>query len=125
MATFAERLRTLREQRGETQQDLADLLGVTKHAISGYERGVRRPAGESALEVYELLADHFNVDLAYLIGQTDCVVRLHGEGIDPAGADIMVEVTPEELALIKAYRRLDQYTKRLTRMAARMPEGDL
>lgn len=123
MANFAERLKTLREQRSETQQDIADLIGVTRNAISAYEKGTRRPAGESALEVYELLADHFNVDLAYLIGQTDHIVRLHGEGIDPESADLLLEVTPEELALIKAYRRLDQYEKRLTRMAARM-EGE-
>lgn len=122
MATFAERLKTLREQRGETQQDLADLLGVTKYTISGYERGIRRPAGETALEVYETIADHFNVDLAYLIGQTDYVVRLQGTGIDPDDADLLVEVTPEELALLKAYRRLDQYNKKLTRMAAHVED---
>ena len=121
MANFAERLKTLREQRGETQQDLADLLGVTKNTISGYERGVRRPAGETALEVYEKIADHFNVDLAYLIGQTDHVVRLQGTGIDPDNAEILVEITPEEL--LKAYRRLDQYAKKLTRMAAHV-EGE-
>lgn len=122
MATFADRLKTLREQRGETQQDLADLLNVTKYTISGYERGIRRPAGESALEVYETLADHFNVDLAYLIGQTDYVVRLQGTGIDPDDADMLVEVTPEELSLLKAYRRLDQYNKALTRMAAHVED---
>lgn len=122
MATFAERLKTLREQRGETQTDIADLVGVTKNTISGYERGIRRPAGETALEVYETIADHFNVDMAYLIGQTDHVVRLHGTGIDPEGSDILLEVTPEELALLKAYRRLDQYNKALTRMAAHVED---
>ena len=122
MATFAERLKTLREQRGETQQDLADLIGVTRNAISAYEKGTRRPAGEKALEVYETIADHYNVDLAYLIGQQDHIVRLHGEGIDPEDTDLLLEVTPEELALIKQYRRVDQYAKKLIRMAAHMPE---
>ena len=123
MATFGDRLKMLREQKGETQQMLADMLHVTKYTISGYERGIRRPAGESALDVYETLADHFKVDLAYLIGQTDHVVRLQGTGIDPEDAGILLEVTPEELALLKAYRRLDQYAKKLIRMAARM-EGE-
>lgn len=122
MATFGDRLKMLREQKGETQQMLADMLHVTKYTISGYERGIRRPAGESALEVYETLADHFNVDLAYLIGQTDHVVRLQGTGIDPEDAGILLEVTPEELALLKAYRRLDQYNKALTRMAAHVED---
>ena len=92
------------------------------NAISAYEKGTRRPAGEKALEVYEALADHFNVDLAYLIGQQDHIVRLHGEGIDPDGADLIVEVTPEELALIKQYRLMDQYAKKLIRMAAHMED---
>lgn len=93
MATFGERLKFLRDQKGVTQEDLAELLGVNKQTISGYERGVRRPAGETSLEVYEKLADYFNVDLMYLLGQSDMVVRLCGEGVDPENADILLEVT--------------------------------
>ena len=43
MATFGERLKFLRDQKGVTQEDLAELLGVNKQTISGYERGVRKP----------------------------------------------------------------------------------
>lgn len=126
MANFSERLRTLRKQRGLSQSVIAELLGVNKQTISEWERGSRRPVGTSALEVYEKLADFFNVDMMYLLGQTDVVIRLCGEGEDPEDADVRLEVTPEELALIKAYRRLDEYAKRLTRMAARMEEdGDV
>lgn len=126
VANFSERLRTLRKQRGLSQSVIADLLGVNKQTISEWERGRRRPVGTSALEVYEKLADFFNVDMMYLLGQTDVVIRLCGEGEDPEDADVRLEVTPEELALIKAYRRLDEYAKRLTRMAARMEEdGDV
>ena len=118
MATFGDRLKTLREQSGEAQQDIADLIGVHKQTISDYERGRSHPTGDRSLETYEALADHFNVDLNYLLGRTDIVVRVLGEGSDPDGAEIAVELTPEELQLIKAYRRLDQYAKKLTRMAA-------
>ena len=123
MATFGDRLKALREQRGETQQDIADLIGVTRNAISAYEKGTRRPAGESAIEVYELLADHFNVDLAYLIGQQDYIVRILGTGSDP-DAELLVELTPEEVQLIKQYRRLDAYNKKVMRMMAHMDEED-
>ena len=121
MATFADRLKTLREQRGETQQDLADLIGVTRNAVSAYEKGTRRPAGESAIEVYYTLADHFNVDLEYLTGQRDSVVRILGSGSDP-DTGITVEVTPEELELIRQYRRLDMYNKKIMRMMAHMDD---
>lgn len=122
MASFGERLKFLREQKGVTQEVVADLLGVNKQTISGYERGVRRPAGENSLDVYEKLADYFNVDLMYLLGHSDIVVRLCGEGEDPEDAEILLEVSPEELELVKAYRRLDEYSKKLTRMAARIDE---
>ena len=111
MATFGERLKFLRDQKGVTQEDLAELLGVNKQTISGYERGVRRPAGETSLEVYEKLADYFNVDLMYLLGQSDMVVRLCGEGVDPENADILLEVTPKELEILKAYRLASYDTK--------------
>lgn len=125
MASFGERLKYLRNQKGVSQEVVANLLGVNKQTISGYERGVRRPAGENALDVYEQLADYFNVDMMYLLGHSDIVVRLCGEGEDPENAEVLLEVTPEELALIKSYRRLDEYAKRLVRMAARMgEEGD-
>lgn len=104
MATFGERLRFLRQQKGITQEELAELLGVNKQTISGYERGVRRPAGENSMEVYETLADYFNVDMMYLLGHADMVVRLCGEGSDPEEAEILLEVTPKELELLKAYR---------------------
>lgn len=76
MADFAERLRLLRNQKGISQQELADYLDVNKQTISGYERGVRRPAGENSLEIYEKLADYFNVDTSFLMGLSDMTVTL-------------------------------------------------
>ena len=76
MADFAERLRLLRNQKGISQQELADYLDVNKQTISGYERGVRRPAGENSLEIYEKLADYFNVDTSFLMGLSDVTVTL-------------------------------------------------
>ena len=76
MADFAERLRLLRTQKGISQQELADFLDVNKQTISGYERGVRRPAGENSLEIYEKIADYFNVDTTFLMGLSDVTVTL-------------------------------------------------
>jgi len=41
---FGERLRELREQRGETQRSLADLTGMTHPYISEMERGLKFPS---------------------------------------------------------------------------------
>ena len=78
MATFPERLRELRTQRGFSQQDLADRTDQTKQAISQYERGVRRPDMDMLLA----LCDIFNVSLDYLTGKEDVTPRLvDSEGI--------------------------------------------
>ena len=78
MATFPERLRELRTQRGFSQQDLADRTNQTKQAISQYERGVRRPDMNTLLA----LCDIFNVSVDYMTGKEDVTPRLvDGNGI--------------------------------------------
>lgn len=76
MANFSERLKQLRDAHGVSQQELAEYLKVNKQTISGYERGVRRPAGKGAQIIYEKLADYFNVDIAYLMGLSDVTLKL-------------------------------------------------
>lgn len=78
MADFSERLRDLRISKDLSQQALADYLNVNKQTISGYERGIRRPAGENAIETYEKIADYFNVDVSYLMGLSDVSVKIGG-----------------------------------------------
>lgn len=41
LPTFAERLRSLRERAGLTQEELAERAGITAHAVSALERGTR------------------------------------------------------------------------------------
>jgi len=77
MADFSERLKQLRIKKGISQQELADVIGVNKVTISGYERGKRRPAGEGAREIYEKLADYFNVDISFLMGISDVTIELN------------------------------------------------
>jgi transcriptional regulator with XRE-family HTH domain len=43
MATFAERLRELREKAGLTQQQLADASGLPVGSLRNYEQGQREP----------------------------------------------------------------------------------
>lgn len=67
MATFAERLRSLRQEKGWSQQRLADELKLSKSSVNMYERGEREPG----FETMESIADLFNVDMNYLYGRTD------------------------------------------------------
>lgn len=67
MATFPERLKSLRTEKGWSQQRLADELKLSKSSINMYERGEREPS----FETMEAIADLFNVDMDYLYGRTD------------------------------------------------------
>lgn len=60
---FNDNLKRLRQEKGLTQQKLADLLGISRSAIGMYERGEREPDFETS----ELIADFFNVRLDELI----------------------------------------------------------
>ena len=67
MATFSERLKSLRSEKGWSQQRLADELNLSKSSVNMYERGEREPG----FETMEAIADTYNVDMDYLYGRTD------------------------------------------------------
>lgn len=64
---FHERLRSLRNNRGITQSDLAEAIFTTTPNISSWENGRYLP-GKDALQ---RIADYFNVSVDYLLGRTD------------------------------------------------------
>lgn len=64
---FSQRLKELREEHGYSIRELADLCDISKSAISLYEQGKRKPK----IEALEAIADIFNVDMAYLVGESD------------------------------------------------------
>ena len=50
-----QRIKELRIEKGISQQELGDLIGVTKVSICGYENGTRIPS----LEIFETIANVF------------------------------------------------------------------
>ena len=67
MQNFGKRLKTLREQAGLTQQQLADRIWVSKSAISNYELLERNPSPEILIK----LAKVFHVSTDYLLGMDE------------------------------------------------------
>lgn len=63
----------LREESGLTQDEIAKKLGVSKSTVGMWEIGKRLPSPE----LYEQIADFFNVDMDYLYGRTDIRQKLH------------------------------------------------
>lgn len=65
MAKFGELLAELRQDRGMTQKELAQVLYVTDGTISNYENGVHYPDVEKLIDI----ADYFQVTTDYLLGR--------------------------------------------------------
>lgn len=61
---FAIRLQTLRERQRISRRVLGELVGMSKNAISRYERGEVEPKATALV----LLADFFEVSVDYLLG---------------------------------------------------------
>ena len=64
---LGEKLKKLRVKRGESLQQVADSVGVSKAHIWEMERGTSANPG---LELIKKLADHFKVTVAYLADDT-------------------------------------------------------
>lgn len=104
---FKDIVRQLRKERGMTQQELADEIGLTtKVTISQYETGKRKPS----FEMIEALADVFHVDMNYLLGFTDKIQKPAGDETD-VDTNKYLAVTLAEINLIEAYRHAGAETQ--------------
>lgn len=68
------RIKDMRLEKGMSQQELGDLIGVTKVSICGYENGTRTPS----LDTFCVLADIFETTTDYLLGREVPVVSDDG-----------------------------------------------
>lgn len=64
---FAERLKELRNKKGISQEDLAELLNVSRQSISKYEQGLSMPDYEKLA----LLVKYFETSFDYLLAEND------------------------------------------------------
>ena len=63
----AQNLKQLRKKHGYTQQELANILKVTKTTVSTWERGAAKPR----MDVARQLANLYGVTLGQLVGETN------------------------------------------------------
>ncbi len=118
------RIAFLREQRGLTQEELATSLGISRAALSHYEKNRREPDTETLSKV----ADLFHVSLDYLAGRTsqptttlDPDVRQFADELELSNNELLEKfsltidgrkLTPAEarrfIAFIRAERNLDE-----------------
>ncbi len=86
------RLKELREESGITLRELARLTNTSKSAIDMYERGERKPK----YETLKALAMAFDVDIAYLLGESS--VKKNASTV----------LNDDEQALLNLFRQIPQ-----------------
>lgn len=67
MATFGERLKSLREKKELSQQELGNRFNLSQSTIAYYEMDRKEPTQRTL----QRLADYFEVSTDYLMGRTD------------------------------------------------------
>ena len=82
MSMFSVRLKAMRKDRKERQEDIAKLLKVQRTTVGEYERGNIVPP----IDKIKILADHFEVSVDYLMGNTN--FRTHEERQEQNALDV-------------------------------------
>lgn len=99
MNEFANRLKSLRERRGASYEDVGDFVGCNKSLIWRYETCRSEPG----LTIFIKLADYFNVSLDWLAGNGEFEkIQYAGKAkyYNAINKCIEKEITPERLEQI-------------------------
>lgn len=104
MSKFSIRLKTLRSEKELSQQELANIIGISKSSINMYERGEREPS----IETLEAFADFFNVDMDYLMGRQEKQKLIDLSYLVPnkptKNTTNLIKLTKHERDVISSYR---------------------
>ena len=94
MLLFSTRLKETRKSAALTQQQLGDMIGVTKVSICCYEKGTRTPTLDTLID----LANALHVEFNYLLGNDDYVVADDDK-------EYGMNIAKDEINLIKVLRK--------------------
>lgn len=70
---YYQRLRDLREDHDESQEEIAQLLGTSRQQYQRWESGL----WQMPIEHYKTLAKYYNVSIDYLAGLLPAPKKLH------------------------------------------------
>lgn len=82
MSMFGIRLKGLRMDHKERQEDIAQLLKVQRNTVAEYENGTIVPP----INKIKMIADHYSVSIDYLMGNTN--FQTHAERLEISPLDI-------------------------------------
>ncbi|MDD4809533.1 MAG: helix-turn-helix transcriptional regulator [Bacilli bacterium] len=93
---IGERLKQARISANLSQEELGNMLGVSKVSICGYEKGTRTPT----LETFILLVEKLGINPGYLLGMEHYTSELISSKVSISGIDLKI------IKELKKYRRL-------------------
>lgn len=99
----ADRMIALRESRGMSQQELADMVGMSKQQIWRYENEISDPTIDTAQKIAKVL----ECSLEYLVGGTGKADYLTGEEMRLLDAYRLMKLSPDERRWLRAFREDD------------------
>lgn len=99
--TMVKNLKKLRTAANISQQQLADVIGVSQQSINKYENHSVEPDISTLIAI----ANHFKTSVDYLIGNTDIERRIE--------AVHRFDLNEEEQRVIEKYRGLSDRDKRI------------
>ena len=105
---IGKRIKDMRLEKGLSQQELGDLLGVTKVSICGYENGTRTPS----LETFGLLAEVFNTTTDYLLGRE---ITIHSED----NKEYLGNISKDDINIIKELKDNNKLYEKLLKDSKR------
>jgi transcriptional regulator with XRE-family HTH domain len=102
MTDFGERIKKIRLQRGMTQGELAEVIGISEATLSRYEHNLR-----TSRWIYLVkMADLLGTSVDYLLGRTDLTVPV----------DILFKFHDSEVekdSIFAAYDKMDDHQRAL------------
>lgn len=102
---MVQNLRKLRINKGMSQQQLADIMGVSQQSINKYENHNVEPDISTLIKI----ADYFETSVDYLVGHVSALVQTVSE----------FEPTKDEIVLLHNYRHLSKEEKESIRMVVK------
>lgn len=103
------RVKELRIKKGLSQQQLGDIIGVTKVSVCGYENGSRVPS----LETFEQMAELFGTTTDYLLGR-EIIVK------DTNTRDFVGTLSEDDVNLITELKHYSNLYAKMTKDAKRV-----
>lgn len=88
------RVREARKQKGYSQEELGNILNVTKVSVCGYEKGTRTPTLETFLELIDVL----DLDVNYALGREVSIISDNNQ-------DYGVKMSREDVKIVKEIKK--------------------